>query len=59
MFSEKLGGNSYNQTLGITVGSLLFTIVMSFVNPLEWSSLVRIVFLPFLKTKVSWIWMVT
>ena len=43
LVSEKLGGSSYNQTLGITVGSLLFAIVMSFINPPEWSSVVWIV----------------
>lgn len=43
LVSEKLGGNSYNQTLGITIGSLLFAIVMSFINPPEWSSIVWIV----------------
>ena len=43
LVSEKLGGNSYNQTLGITIGSLLFAIVMSFINPPEWSTLIWIV----------------
>ncbi len=43
LVSEKLGGNSYNQTLGITFGSLLFAIMMSFINPPEWNSLVWIV----------------
>lgn len=43
LVSEKLGGNSYNQTLGITIGSLLFAIVMSFINPPEWSSFVWII----------------
>ncbi|CAN7461313.1 GRP family sugar transporter [Peribacillus frigoritolerans] len=43
LVSEKLGGNSYNQTLGITIGSLLFAIMMSFINPPEWNSLVWIV----------------
>ena len=43
LVSEKLGGNSYNQTLGITIGSLLFAIVMSVINPPEWTSLIWIV----------------
>lgn len=43
LVSEKLGGNSYNQTLGITIGSLLFAIVMSFINPPEWNTLIWIV----------------
>ncbi|MGE7604420.1 GRP family sugar transporter [Peribacillus sp. NPDC097675] len=43
LVSEKLGGNSYNQTLGITIGSLLFAIVMSTINPPEWSALIWIV----------------
>ena len=43
LVSEKLGGNSYSQTLGITIGSLLFAIVMSFTNPPEWNTLIWIV----------------
>lgn len=35
LVSEKLGGNSYSQTLGITSGALIFSVVMLFVKQPE------------------------
>ncbi len=43
LVSEKLGGDSYSQTLGITAGSFLFAVVMYFINQPEMGAVVWII----------------
>lgn len=43
LISVKLGGNAYSQTLGITLGSFLFAVIMLFFSKPEFNSTVWIV----------------
>ncbi|RFU68259.1 GRP family sugar transporter [Bacillus sp. V59.32b] len=43
LVSVKLGGNAYSQTLGITFGSMIFAIVMFFINKPDMSTVVWVV----------------